>query len=1318
MILRNCQRPTVSTVIDQDNDKWQLSSTSDVGVNCRGLRFGMFGTARRKVDREKEAVPILQKTAKSRALAPAPPPATETPASPRPSDVRPSHNDATSAAAAMLAEEGSYNEGGSGLRVAEKGDESVEAIEDGAKALPAGASLGDGKPLIPESIVRGIAYGTVNGILLPPVLVSFTAMIFRDPAFASHLPRLVKLVMFSGAVHAACFGCLSSLNFAVGSVQDAGLIFLSAIASTVVAYSREEGIDEAGMLSTSCFILCTCTGLLGVALVVLGRLRLASVVQYLPMPVVGGYLAFIGYFCGQAGLAFASGLEISCISDLGMLANSNALLLVLPSILAGVVMYLCLRRFPSPATLPVLMATFLGTFFAFLWARGATIEDARAAGWVSPASPMLPLNRAWDYFSFGDVRWGAFSRVAPNLFAMIVVVAFSSCLDVAAIEMEMGTPLDFNGELQTVGWSNIVSGLFGGFTGSYIFSQTIFNLRAGVDTRAASATSTVMLFAVAASPLSVISFLPRCFFGSLLVLISVDLMVEWLWQARLRMMPAEYLVCLATFASIQAWGVEKGMLAGLVLAALNFTITYAQVPSVMTARIQASTVMRTFEERVILKAHQEQTVVLELQARHRFTLCPASNTTCRFPSHNFESVPDACGRVEGCKGTRASRLIALLHSPLLTADSEPLLALVSARPVGARTTLASRPSSLCSPSGPVFNRSGAIYPSSPSTTAAAIARSQSWWDSSSETFPSWGAISPLARSLPGGRRRSAEAVPSVFGAKGGRPFHRSTSERVVEGQEDHQGEGAALLASGGGSAHRNAGGSVSNGERQTTYGATQGGQPNGQQGERGTTNRIMRKARAARFRFNSHVPLLSPSCTRDAWSCTKLWANGGASTDSLGDHGFGASSPGSTGNVGGGLIGSSPRFSGRVARSASVVSLLPASEQRTRRVILDFSNVASVDATAARSCFLMLKLVLSTSGAEVVFSGATRKIQALLRSHGVITDDDPVFNRREDARHCPLDDALEWSEEMMLKERRDDMLLRRITGGAGTVGGTSPSLFASPYRKDQHAGDERRSSFRGRADGQEAGDASEGMTRGQWEQAEEETDEERPRATTSAEAAAFAGGHENYYFRAETLRRRSSMAGQISNQVAEDEAVIVGDVGSLQSILEDYLEVDRYQVPESVRRVLGEAQSYFREEHVSAGAVLATDNRSGAPSSSSSPEKLYFIGAGSVELQIHGEFGPRRLQKVCAGGTFGEVGFFLRSPQAFRAVAREPCHLHTLDREGMAAMQRQNPGLCILVQKALMKSICLAASLSIEKHHLGPVDDGRPERLGKIEEEH
>ena len=49
-------------------------------------------------------------------------------------------------------------------------------------------------------------------------------------------------------------------------------------------------------------------------------------------------------------------------------------------------------------------------------------------------------------------------KVVPNLLAMTVVVAFSSCLDVAAIEMEMGTPLDFNGELGTVCFIVVPSG--------------------------------------------------------------------------------------------------------------------------------------------------------------------------------------------------------------------------------------------------------------------------------------------------------------------------------------------------------------------------------------------------------------------------------------------------------------------------------------------------------------------------------------------------------------------------------------------------------------------------------------------------------------------------------------------------------------------------------------------------------------------------------------------------------------------------------------------------------------------------------------------
>lgn len=58
-----------------------------------------------------------------------------------------------------------------------------------------------------------------------------------------------------------------------------------------------------------------------------------------------------------------------------------------------------------------------------------------------------------------------------------------------------------------------------------------------------------------------------------------------------------------------------------------------------------------------------------------------------------------------------------------------------------------------------------------------------------------------------------------------------------------------------------------------------------------------------------------------------------------------------------------------------------------------------------------------------------------------------------------------------------------------------------------------------------------------------------------------------------------------------------------------------------------------------------------------------------LRRQIQRGYGRERLAKICAGGVFGELGFYLLTPQPFRVLARENCHLHTLDRDDMAKMQ-------------------------------------------------
>jgi hypothetical protein len=77
----------------------------------------------------------------------------------------------------------------------------------------------------------------------------------------------------SSALHQAAFAALSSMPFAVGQVQDVGLIFLSAIASAVVDQCSAAGLSGADTLSTALASLTTATFIVGVLIIGTGEPR-------------------------------------------------------------------------------------------------------------------------------------------------------------------------------------------------------------------------------------------------------------------------------------------------------------------------------------------------------------------------------------------------------------------------------------------------------------------------------------------------------------------------------------------------------------------------------------------------------------------------------------------------------------------------------------------------------------------------------------------------------------------------------------------------------------------------------------------------------------------------------------------------------------------------------------------------------------------------------------------------------------------------------------------------------------------------------------
>lgn len=173
--------------------------------------------------------------------------------------------------------------------------------------------------------------------------------------------------------------------------------------------------------------------------------------------------------------------------------------------------------------------------------------------------------------------WSALPRQFSIVISMIFVVALSSSLDIAAIDLELPKPLEYNYELRMIGLSNICSGVTGGYTGSYIFSQTLFTLRAGITSRLSGYTIAVFEIVLVILPISILSYIPNFIFGSLLVMICVDLVVEWLWDVRKKVSSVEYVVALSTFLLIQFLGIEYGILGGLLLSMLLTRLMSASI---------------------------------------------------------------------------------------------------------------------------------------------------------------------------------------------------------------------------------------------------------------------------------------------------------------------------------------------------------------------------------------------------------------------------------------------------------------------------------------------------------------------------------------------------------------------------------------------------------------------------------------------------------------------------------------------------------------------------------------------------------------------
>jgi sulfate permease, SulP family len=356
------------------------------------------------------------------------------------------------------------------------------------------------------------------------------------------------------------------------------------------------------------------TVLCGVEFLVLGMRRRGDLIRYIPVSVVGGFIAGAGWLLLQGGVHLAIE-EPLFYTDLVELIEAEALLLWLPTVAFGVVLLLAVRIVKKPLVIPVTIGIGLAGFALTALAMGASIEDVREGGWL--LGPFLGEMawKTWSLLALTDADWLAVAGSWAPMVVAVVVAALVMLFNLGESEVVLERDLDTDEELRDAGLLNLVSGALGGIPGYHGLTPTYLAARMNVDARRAGLVAATVPLAALLFGATVLELMPRMIVGGMLVFLGLSFIVEWVWERRKSLPRIEYAVVVVILAVVVALGYLTGFIVGLVLAVGLFAVSYGRVDLVQEVRfgeVYRSSVDRPPAEREHLRALADKVQILRV----------------------------------------------------------------------------------------------------------------------------------------------------------------------------------------------------------------------------------------------------------------------------------------------------------------------------------------------------------------------------------------------------------------------------------------------------------------------------------------------------------------------------------------------------------------------------------------------------------------------------------------------------------------------------------------------------------------------------------
>ncbi|ORC31220.1 sodium-independent anion transporter [Marispirochaeta aestuarii] len=390
-----------------------------------------------------------------------------------------------------------------------------------------------------QQLVRDISAGLIVGIVALPLAIAFAIASGVSPD--------------RGILTAILAGLLISI-FGGSRVQIGGPT--GAFVVIVYGIIRQHGYE--GLLIA--------TLMAGIILVLMGLLRLGSLIKYIPQTLITGFTSGIAVLIFSSQIKDLLGLNLEEVpaefiprwgTYLGGLSTLNpwALVIGLFSIAAVVLVPRLLPKVPG-AFVAIIVSTVLVSLFE--------LPVETIAGRFGPLSPVFPPP---VFPAFDPQIWSGLLLAA---FSIALLGALESLLSAVVADGVIGGRHRSNIELIAQGLANIVSPLFGGIPATGAIARTMTSIKLGARTPIAGIVHALTLLVIFLVAMPLVSAIPMACLAGILVVVAWNMSEYRYFILSCRINIYETAVLLTTFFLTVFTDLTIAIPAGFVLALVLF----------------------------------------------------------------------------------------------------------------------------------------------------------------------------------------------------------------------------------------------------------------------------------------------------------------------------------------------------------------------------------------------------------------------------------------------------------------------------------------------------------------------------------------------------------------------------------------------------------------------------------------------------------------------------------------------------------------------------------------------------------------------------